>query len=295
MQGSGWLVSMNLAELGESSRKVTVARDALLEHLHVAGAIHRLDCIAAAIDGFRREHVLAEALPMAGCLPQRPVHQLGGIDLLVTRLELTFAHVVEKLLEQAPALRVPEDRARRLFLEMKQVHRPPQATVIPLFGLFELMEILLELLLVRPRRAVNALQHRVPSVTAPVCARHAKQAERLSEATGRRKMWSPAKVDKLALPIQRDRFVRRDVLDDLRLVFLSLVAKESNRFIAVTDFTHDRLIAVHDAFQPLFDDREVLGREWLVSCEVVIEPVLDRGTDGHLCLGPQLLDGLGKH
>src|SRR5690606_25177169 len=160
-----------------------------------------------------------------------PVHQLGGIDLLVTRLELAFAHVIEKLLEQAPALRVPEDRARRLFLEMKQVHRPSQATVIPLFGLFELMEILLELLLVRPRRAVNARQCHVPSDPAQACARRAKKAQRPPEATVRQQMWSPAKLDKLALPIQRARFVRRDVLDDLRLVFLALVAKESDRFI----------------------------------------------------------------
>ena len=74
MQRARRLVAVDLAELGDPERQVAVALDAALEDLHVAGAIHRLDRVMPAVLGLRGEHVLAEGLPMARCLPEHAVH-----------------------------------------------------------------------------------------------------------------------------------------------------------------------------------------------------------------------------
>jgi hypothetical protein len=52
------------------------------------------------------------------------------------------------------------------------------------------------------------------------------QLEGLAELAGRRQVWSPAQVDELALPVQRDGFARWDARDDLGLVFLADAAEE---------------------------------------------------------------------
>jgi hypothetical protein len=49
------------------------------------------------------------------------------------------AHIGDQRLEQGPALRMPEDRARPLLLEMEEVHLASQAAMIAALGLFELL------------------------------------------------------------------------------------------------------------------------------------------------------------
>ena len=56
---------------------------------------------------------------------------------------------------------MPEDNARAFFLEMEQVHLPAQPAVVALFGFGQNMQILVELFLGAPGRAVDARQHRV--------------------------------------------------------------------------------------------------------------------------------------
>ena len=69
---------MHLAELGEAQRQVAIDCDALVEDLHVARAVHRLDGEHALIGRLRQEHVLAELLQVAGLLPQHAVHDLAA-------------------------------------------------------------------------------------------------------------------------------------------------------------------------------------------------------------------------
>ena len=82
------LVAMHHAEFGEAQRQVAIALQAVLEDLHMAGAVHRLEREPALVLGLvagrlRREHVLAVPVPMAGGLPQRLVEDLRRVDLAV--------------------------------------------------------------------------------------------------------------------------------------------------------------------------------------------------------------------
>ncbi len=64
VQRTGRLVAMALAKLGESTGQVPIARNALFENLHVAGTVHWLDCILAAVDSFGRVHAIAKGIPV---------------------------------------------------------------------------------------------------------------------------------------------------------------------------------------------------------------------------------------
>ena len=65
------LVAVHLAELGELQRQVAIALEAVLEDLHVAGAVHRLAAEHALVRQHPVvEHVLAVVLPVPGELPE---------------------------------------------------------------------------------------------------------------------------------------------------------------------------------------------------------------------------------
>jgi hypothetical protein len=64
-----------------------------------------------------------------------------------------------------------------LFVEDEDFQLAPQLAVVALLGLFEHLQVLVEFLLVAPGRAVDALEHGVLLVAAPVRARHRHQLE----------------------------------------------------------------------------------------------------------------------
>src|ERR1700730_2079950 len=139
MNRAGRLVAVADAKFGDFHRQVAIGFEAVLEDLHVAGTIHRLEGEDAFVLGHRDEHVLAKRLPMAGSLPKRTVEHLRGIDLDIAELALAPPHVGNQRLEQGPALGVPENRSRPFLLKMEQIHSPPQAAMTPPLRLLELL------------------------------------------------------------------------------------------------------------------------------------------------------------
>ncbi len=113
---------------------------------------------------------------MAGELPEVLLHHVGRVHFLVAFAVEAAAHVVDERLEQRPALRMPEQRARRFFLEMEQVHLAAELAVVALLGFLELREVGLELILGREGGAVDALELRVVAVATPIGARKLHRA-----------------------------------------------------------------------------------------------------------------------
>ena len=218
------LIAVHLAEFGEAQRQLAVAAQPLLEHLDVPGTVHRLDGEGALIRRLGHEHVLAEIGDVTGLHPELPVHDFRRVDFQIARRILPLAHVGDQLLEQSPALRMPKHRARRLLLQVEQVELLADAPVVALLGLLQARQVLLELLLVGPGRAVDPLQHLVARVAAPVGARDFHQLERL-ELAGARHMRAAAQILPIALPVQADRLVDGDRGDDLGLVMLAELLK----------------------------------------------------------------------
>ena len=227
-------------------------------------------------------------------LPQRLVEQLRRVHLVVVAFEAP-AHVGDDRLEQLPALGVPEHDARAFLLEVEEVELAAELAVVALLGFLELLQVRVELLLLGERRAVDAGEHRIVAVAAPIGARDLHQLEGIADLADAGHVRAAAEVEPVALMIDLDRLVAWNGIDQLDLEHLALVAEYLLGLLAVPFFLGERFVARDDLAHLLLDRREVLRRERLVAEEVVIEAVLDHRPDGDLRAGPQRLHRFGQH
>ena len=162
---------MHLAELGDLQRQIAIALEPVLVDLHVARAVHRLAAEHALVGQRGREHVLAVVLPVAGELPEVLLHHVGRIDFHVAGASAARGACRQmSVWNSVQPFGVPEHAARRLLLEMEEIHLAPELPVVALLGFLDLLQVRGQLLLRRPRRAVDALELRVVLVAAPVGA-----------------------------------------------------------------------------------------------------------------------------
>ena len=295
VQRAGALIAVQAVELGHADRQFAVGSLAVVEDLHVAGAVHRLDRQHLAVGRLAGEHAVVELLPVAGALPQRAVEHLRRLDLDIVRRFHPSTDIVLQGAVQRPALRVPEDHPAALFLDVEEVHGRPDLAVVALLGLLQPLQIGGEIGVAGPGRAVDALQLGVVLIAPPIGAGQLGQLERLADMPRRGQVRPAAQVLPGALAIERDRLVAGDVADDLRLVRLADRLEVGDGLVAVPHLARDRLVAVDDLAHARLDRRQVVQRERLVSGEVVIEAVLDIGADRHLCVGEQFLHRLGQN
>ena len=196
---------------------------------------------------------------------------------------------------QFPPFRVPEHAAHRLFLEVEQVHLLADAAVVAPVRLLQHMEVGVEFLLVAPRGAVDARQHGVPMIAAPIRAGDLHQLERGADIGGRPHMRAAAQVQPIALAVQRDGLAARQVVDDLGLVFLALVLEQADGVVTIDHLAGEPFTPCHDLAHLRLDRAEILRCERFVPGEVVIESVSYRRPDGNLGARIQLLHRLGQH
>ena len=292
VQGARRLVAMALTEFAVAQWQVAVAAHAIVENLDMARAIHRLQRIGA-VFRFRDEHVFTVIIPVTGFFPQATIKDLRRLDFLVAVDLVHIAHVLLDLLPDRPAFRVPEDQAWRLFLEMEEIELLAQLAVIALFRLFQVVQIQLLVFLLGPGRAIDTLQHLVFRVAAPVGAGQLHQLEDLQLAR-RWHVGAAAQVRELAFGIQRHFLVSRDRADQLSLVRLADALEVLDGFVARNDLARDLLILLGQFRHFLFDCDQVFRRERALVGEVIIKAVVDHGTDGHLRVREQFLDGIGQ-
>src|ERR1700730_15801286 len=113
---------------------------------------------------------------------------------------------------------------------MEQVEILANAPVIAPLRLLEPVQVLVELLLVRPGGAVNALQHLVARIATPVSPRDLGELERLELARGGH-MRPAAQVDPVALPVEADLVLVRNAGADLGLVDIPPAREDLQRLI----------------------------------------------------------------
>ena len=122
---------------------------------------------------------------MPGALPEAAVENLRAFDFLIAVVDVDAAHVLLNLLPERPALGMPEHHARCFFLQMEQVERHAEFAVVALLGFFEHVQVLVEVFLPAPGGAVDALEHLVFGIAAPIRSRQFHQLEMLELAGGR--------------------------------------------------------------------------------------------------------------
>ena len=271
-------------------RQVAVRAQSVTVHQRGLRAVHRLQAEELLFD-LDHEHVVPVVIPVARLLPEPLADEDRRRDLLVPTGVEVLTHEPLELAHHGPAVRQPEGRAGRDVVKREQIELAPELAVVALLRLLEPPEVLVELLLREPRRAVDPLEHRLLLVAAPVGARRRQQLERL-ELAGGLHVRPAAEVDEVALRVERHRR-RGDALEDLDLVTLAAPSEELDRLRARHLLALERQVGFHDLAHDLLDLGEVLRREWRRAVEVVVEAVLDGGADGDFHLGKQSLHGLG--
>jgi hypothetical protein len=160
--------------------------------------------------------------------------------------------------------------------------------VVPGFRLLQPPEVSIELLLRRPRRTVDAGEHRVLLVTPPVGPRYVLQLESAEPArTG--DVRAAAKIEEISLFVDRDLTVFQ-ALDYLR--FVGVVYVEVLSFDLGDLLPLYREVPGDDLAHPLFYAWQILVRELSRYLDVVEEAVLYRRADCQLASWIEFYDGL---
>ena len=180
-----------------------------------------------------------------------------------------------------------------MLVDVEQVKRLAKLAVIAFFGFFEHVQILLQLFLASPGRAIDALQHFIAVVAAPIGSGHFHQLEMLKLAGGRH-MRAATQVFEGSLSVQRDVFVGGNAGDDFSLVMLAQPLEIIDGFVARQHPTHHWLVFDSQFGHLFFNGYQVLGGERPLVTEIIIKAVLDHRTDGDLGVGKQLLDRVGQ-
>ena len=167
--------------------------------------------------------------------------------------------------------------------------------MVALLGFLDLLQVSVELFLLGEGGAVDAGEHRVVGIAAPIGARHLHQLEGVADLAHRRHVRAAAEIEPVALLVDFYRLVFRNGVDQLDLEILAHGAEGFLGLLARPDFLAEGFVARDDLLHLLFDDGQVFQRERLVAGEVVIESVLDHRADGDLRARPQALHRFGHH
>ena len=286
---------MDDAKLRNLQRQIAIGFQAVLEDLHMAGAVHGFERKNPLVLGLGEEHVLAIGLPMAGGFPQRAIQHLRRVDFDIARSLLPAAHVIDERLKQRPALGVPEHGAGAFFLKMEQVHLARQPAMIAALGLFQLQQISVEVFLPGEGGAVDAAQHRLVAVAAPIGARHLHQLEGGADLARGRHVRPTAQIHPFALLVDLQRLIVGNGVDEFNLEGFAARLKEALGLVARPFFLGEGRVAADDLAHLLFNRAKFFRRERLGAMEIVIEAVVDHRPDGHLRSRIKRLHGLGQN
>ncbi len=185
-----------------------------------------------------------------------------------------------------------------LLREREQVELDAELPVVAALGLLQPQQVRVEVLLGRPRGAVDPGELRVLLVAAPVRAGDRGQLER-AEPAGRGHVRPEAQVLPAVVAVEADGVAGGHLarlvlhrLDDLALELLAVQTLQG--FCPRYVLTDERLVGGDDRPHLVLDPRQVLGRHVRGDVEVVVEAVGDRGADRVAGAGPQASHGLGQ-
>ncbi len=329
MHDARLLVPVDRAELEQPQRQLAVRPPARAVHEVVHRAVHRLEVVVLAgaldvalvvellVEVHGRVHPVRVPVEVARRLEEVRLGDVRRADERVARLHVPLARVLLHLHADRRAVRVEHRQARAdLLREGEQVELVAQAAVVAPLGLGKTLEVRLELVLGRPRRAVDALELRVLLAAAPVGGGGAHELVAVADQARARQVRAAAQVlpdHGLALPARAahvvvDRqlaaadldaralgVVGRAALEPDELQLVRLVRELRPRLVLGHDPATEGLALLDDPGHRLVERLEVLRRERRLDVEVVVEAVRDRRADAQLRVRVHLLDRLGQH
>ena len=190
------------------------------------------------------------------------------------------------------AFRMPKDQAAAgVLFDREEIEFDAEFAMIAPLSFLDAGQVRRKFVAVVPRRAVNALEHRLVLVPAPVRSGDGGQFERADTAGGFG-VPAAAEIGEVADRVERDRFAFGYLPGHLDLV--RVVLEGRNGFVATDPAAGHRIIRGDDLCHAVFEALQVLRRERRRPVEVVVETVLDGGADGRLGVGKEIRDRVGQ-
>ena len=289
------LIAVHGAEFGPAARKFAVGTHAALVDLDVERAVHGLGVVVELVDLHRGVHALLVESEVSAGLPELAASDMRRVQQVIAVRQVLLAPEGLDDVADVGSFRVPQHEAGAdHFGDAEEVEFLAEAAVVAFLGFLDPLQIGFQLLLVRERRPVNALEHRVLLVAAVVGARHGEQLE-CADLVGVRHVRAAAQVGEVAADVERDLAVVRDVGEAFELVVLAASGEERVGVFAGHDLAFERQMRLCDLLHFRLDLREVVGGEARFQVEVVVEAVLGRGTDVEFRVRVEFLHRRGHH
>src|SRR5438093_8372167 len=232
---------------------------------------------------------------------------MRGVHERVAALVMEPSPPVLELFADDREVGEPEHETRaELLVDAEELELFPEDAMVAPLDLLKSLQVVVELLLIGPDRAVDALQLRVALVAAPVRARDRQELER-PDLARRRDVRSLAEVDEPIVLVGAHATVLDlvvaifvgpvlgELLDLVDFVVLFLVAEEFQRLGHGHLAVLEGRVALHDLLHLRFDLAEVVGCERARQIEVVVEAVGHRRAEPELGPRKELENGACHH
>ena len=293
VQGAGQFVTVNQAQFRITQRQFLVGVGTGIVNHHAAGTVHGFDGVIHVVD-FGEIHVFPVMIPVAGPDPQLPVQDHGGHDLFVMVFAVHLVPVFQNGVADAHAVGMEEGEAGAFIVHAEDIQLFAQFAVVAFLCFFQHVQIFVQLFLAGEGGAVNTLQHLVLFVAPPVSARQAHQFKSFYTAGGRA-VGAGAQVGEVALGVQADNGVFRQVVDQFYFIDFLFRCKAGQRVLAGHFAADQRDILFNDFCHFLFNSGQIFRCEDMFAVDIVIETGIDGRADGEFYAREQMLDGLGHH
>ena len=234
---------------------------------------------------------------MAGNLVKVALRHQRGLGEKIAALLLGILDPALEHLHDARALGQQHRKALTDAVDGGEIFElAAELVVVALDGLLALFEVGVQLFLLRESDAVDALEHLAVRVAAPVGGVAGGQLDAVAlDAAGGVEVRTGAEVGELALLVEADDGVLRQVVDELDLERLFLFFHKLDGLGARELKALELELFLADLAHFGFDLSQILRRKGERGEHIVVEPVVDARADGELHLGPEALDGLRQH
>ena len=231
---------------------------------------------------------------MAGFFPQGTVKDLRPLHFFVAVFAQFGAHIVLDLAVDDPAFGVPENHARRFFLQVEEIKLFADAAVVAFFRFRLLQQVLVEGFLVGKGDAVDALQRFAAGIAAPVGAREFGQFECL-DVPHVRHVRPTAHINVFLVVIEAnflDAVV--EVVNEADFeIFVTLVKGLARLGDGRPHFFH-RVTGRCQLFHARFQFFQIFRGKAVFAVDIVVEAVFDHRPDDHFRVRPQLFQRVAE-
>jgi hypothetical protein len=245
------------------------------------GAIHRLQLILHPFDLHGREHAVPIIIPVTGLLPQVQPCDMGRVDILVAMPVMKGLPEILKNSTNPASPGKPEDKTSSFFIKRpKKIELPAKLPVIAPPNFLQLHEMGVKILLGPEGRPINALKGRVGLAPFPVGTGCRKQLDRRNIIRPGN-VRSPAKINKLALPIDCYLSLIGNGRDQLKLERLIHRREKGNRLISGDRSPLDDKALGDDFSHFVLYPDQILRSKGTGIVKVIIEAIFGRRTNSN--------------